>query len=79
MLNHACASRRHSKKERKTMSKPLTQIEEAMIGRAIARHGVIEPCGSFNTFNECFMDYPNGKTFWYNTEDHSTHVVREFV
>ena len=58
--------------------KPLTVTEEKMLEEAIRRHGVVYPCYGKNSFNDCFVDYPNGmKTFWFNTEDNSTHLIKE--
>ena len=49
-----------------------------LIFKAEAIYGAIEPCGTGKrkkTWRECVA----GGLFWFNTRDHSTHVIKIFL
>ena len=49
----------------------------SMLAEAVARHGVVLPCGGRRTLEECVTVEPGvGVILWYNTPDGGTHVVR---
>lgn len=45
-----------------------------LIEKATATYKKIYPCGTTGSFSECFTVYKNHLLFWFDTEDHSTHV-----
>ena len=48
-----------------------------MIKKAEKRHKKIYPCAHKTELEECFTSSSDFVFFWYNTEDHSTHVITE--
>jgi hypothetical protein len=56
----------------------VTDARAALIARARERHGVVLPCGSRHTLEECFTALPNGELMlWWNDERGDTHILRE--
>jgi len=37
----------------------------------------IYPCGNKESFYECFTINEKNLVFWFNTKDHSTHMLKE--
>jgi hypothetical protein len=53
----------------------MNELKKQMIAQAQSRHRCIFPCYSCSSLEDSFT-VENGKViFWYNTEDHSTHLV----
>jgi hypothetical protein len=51
-----------------------------LIDKAKEKHGVIYPCGRTSGWTDCFTLFKGKLHFWFNTDDHSTHVeIEEFV
>ena len=48
-----------------------------MIKKAEKLHKKIYPCALKNDLDQCFTNTRDFLFFWYNTEDHSTHVITE--
>jgi hypothetical protein len=49
--------------------------ELQLIAQAHHLHGTIYPCANKPSFRECFTEDNGLRLFWFNTEDHSTHVL----
>ncbi len=55
----------------------MPDLRAALVTEARARHGVILPCASKQTLEECFTQLPSGELiFWFNTPDGNTHIER---
>jgi len=53
----------------------MNALKQNMIQRALERYKHIVPCTTLPSLEESFTE-ENGKlVFWFNTDDHSTHVV----
>ncbi len=50
-----------------------------MIERAIERHHHIYPCRTAESLDECFTRSGGTLFFWYNTDDHNTHIMSEDI
>lgn len=50
-----------------------------MIKKAEKLHKKIYPCAAKTHLDECFTNNKDFLFFWYNTEDHSTHVITEAI
>lgn len=49
--------------------------QKKIIKKAVNKYKRIFPCGGKRRFSECFTrESDNSLYFWFNTEDHSTHV-----
>ncbi|HMB01267.1 MAG TPA: hypothetical protein VKS21_09805 [Spirochaetota bacterium] len=46
-----------------------------MIRKAVSRWKHIYPCSGLANFENCFTTMGNKLIFWFNTDDHSTHVL----
>ncbi|MBN1576726.1 MAG: hypothetical protein JW913_09255 [Chitinispirillaceae bacterium] len=57
----------------------MNELKTRMIRKAEKRHKKIFPCAQKSHFEDCFTDNNDFIFFWYNTEDHSTHVITESV
>jgi hypothetical protein len=55
----------------------MTTQEKELIQKARKRHNNIYPVGSKSSFSDCFTVDQKGLTLWYDTDDRSTHIVRE--
>lgn len=53
----------------------MSDIERRMIRQAERKYKKIFPCCHKESFSECFTRVENRVLFWFNTEDHSTHVL----
>lgn len=53
----------------------MNQIKQKLIETALQRHEKIYPCISRRTLDECFTLEGGRVLFWFNTEDHSTHII----
>lgn len=53
----------------------MSGVEEAMIEMARRRFHTIYPCSYRHSLEECFTVVGEKQVLWFNTEDHSTHVV----
>ena len=50
-------------------------MEERLVRMAVRKNKAIYPCGQKTGFASCFTRDRGRMLFWYNTIDHSTHVV----
>jgi hypothetical protein len=57
----------------------MNEIMEKMIQDAKTQYGPICLLPHRATFSECFTWSNNKLFFWFNTEDHSTHLIAEKV
>jgi len=55
----------------------MNELKKRMIETARRRHNRIFPCASFLNLEDSFTVEGQKLIFWYNTEDHSTHLVVE--
>jgi hypothetical protein len=55
----------------------MNDLKNRMIRKAEERHKKIYPCAHKTKFDDCFTNNNDFVFFWYNTEDHSTHVITE--
>jgi hypothetical protein len=53
----------------------MNNLKKNMIRRAMKRYKNIAPCAPQRTLDDCFTFEDNKIYFWFNTEDHSTHVL----
>jgi hypothetical protein len=51
--------------------------QDRMIQQAIAKHGSICVCGECATHYDKFTTHEGHILFWFNTKDHSTHLITE--
>jgi hypothetical protein len=47
-----------------------------LINQAIMIYKKIYPCGNKRNLFDCFTQIGNSILFWFNTEDHSTHLLK---
>jgi hypothetical protein len=57
----------------------MNEIKLNMIKKAMDLYQEIHPCSSKAELLECFTCEENGILFWFNTNDHSTHVLVEMI
>jgi hypothetical protein len=55
----------------------MNELKKRMIERARREHRAIFPCATRSSLDDCFTVEENEVYFWYNTEDHSTHILIE--
>jgi len=55
----------------------MNDIQNKMIKKAEKMHKKIYPCAEKSNLEDCFTKSNDFVFFWYNTEDHSTHVLTE--
>lgn len=55
----------------------MNEAEKALVRKALKKYKNIFPCGSKKTFDECFTKNKGKLFFWFNTEDHSSHIMDE--
>jgi hypothetical protein len=55
----------------------MNRLKRRLIRRAKETYKTIYPCGGRSSFSECFTLHDNKVLFWFDTEDHSTHVVAD--
>ena len=53
----------------------MNQLKNTLIEKAKIEYAAIFPCSEKNSFNDCFTLEENSLFFWFNTSDHSTHVL----
>lgn len=53
----------------------MNRVKIKLIIQAFLKYKKIYPCGNKNTLFECFTEIDNNLLFWFNTEDHSTHLL----
>jgi hypothetical protein len=53
----------------------LSELETRLIEQALKGHRRIYPCGNRQQLHECFTIDEDSLSFWFNTEDNSTHVI----
>jgi hypothetical protein len=56
----------------------INTLKEQMIMQARKRHGKIFPCMGYRYWDKCFTSIGDYLLLWYNTEDKSTHLLKEF-
>ena len=55
----------------------MNDLQSRMIKKAEKIHKKIYPCAMKTELDQCFTNNKDFLFFWYNTEDHSTHVITE--
>lgn len=45
--------------------------------KALKKFSKIYPVGSHDTFEKCFTTFRGNLYFWFDTPDHSTHLISE--
>jgi hypothetical protein len=61
-----------------SLEKQEKSVQERLIDKAREKYGEIFPTATKSSFSQCFTSGADGKLiFWFNTADHSTHVVTE--
>ena len=55
----------------------MNELKTRMIRKAEKRHKKIFPCAEKSHFEDRFTNNNDFVFFWYNTEDHSTHLITE--
>ncbi len=55
----------------------MSKREKKLIKRAIKDYKTIYPCGHFDEFSKCFTEIKDELVFWFNTEDGSTHIIKQ--
>ena len=53
----------------------MSEVELGLLKKALEAHEKIFPCGETSLLEDCFTKTGEKLFFWFNTEDHSTHVV----
>jgi hypothetical protein len=53
----------------------MNELKTDMIAKATHDYDLIFPCGNKLSLEECFTTNGDQILFWFNTEDHSTHVI----
>ncbi len=54
----------------------MDKLQEKMIHLAIKRYKTIYPCSSKSDLSQCFTTAGPALLFWFNTEDHSTKLIK---
>jgi hypothetical protein len=57
----------------------METIQNSMIEQAQRQFKTIYPCGLKKSLTECFTRHNNHIIFWFNTEDHTTHMLTSDV
>jgi hypothetical protein len=53
----------------------MGNLEKQLIDKATRKHKKIYPCAHKATIADCFTRDDERLMLWFNTEDHSTHVM----
>lgn len=53
----------------------MNELKNKLIITAQEIFKIIYPCGGKRDLNDCFTIIGNKLLFWFNTEDHSTHLI----
>jgi hypothetical protein len=53
----------------------MNELKLKMIAEARKKYKSIYPCGNRSDLVECFTKMGDLLAFWFNTEDHSTHLL----
>ncbi|MBD3344212.1 MAG: hypothetical protein GF401_04015 [Chitinivibrionales bacterium] len=54
----------------------MDKHRKKLICHAVKKYKKIFPCAEKKGFEECFTSRGDSLVFWFNTPDHSTHVVK---
>jgi hypothetical protein len=54
----------------------MDDLKLKLILQAKKLYNHIDPCGNKDTLYECFTINENKLIFWFNTKDHSTHMIK---
>ncbi len=57
----------------------MDELEKTLIAKARSLHESIYPCAQKEYLTDCFTVQGNQLFFWFNTKDHSTHVMIEKI
>ncbi|MBD3344588.1 MAG: hypothetical protein GF401_05960 [Chitinivibrionales bacterium] len=57
--------------------KPLNNRKKLLIKAAKKRHGSIRPVANVKDLDESFTTHHDALLFWYNTDDGSTHILKD--
>jgi hypothetical protein len=55
----------------------METLQMKLFSQAVHNYKKIFPCGTTNSFSDCFTIQDGKLLFWFDTEDHSTHMVME--
>jgi hypothetical protein len=61
------------------ISDTMNNIKKKLINKAIQKYRKIFPCGNQKDISDCFTQIGNDILFWFNTEDESTHLLKECI
>lgn len=53
----------------------MSDLKKKLIQKALRKHKKIYPCFEKNRLDSCFTLEKNELLFWFNTKDHSTHIM----
>ena len=53
----------------------VLQKKLSLMNQAWSLHEEISPCSGKDSLHECFTVLGNRLCFWFNTPDHSTHIL----
>jgi len=59
--------------------KNMERIKMMLMERAKRKYKRIFPCAKSRRFKDCFTRYNRTLYFWFDTEDHNTHIVSEKI
>lgn len=54
----------------------IKEAKRQLIQEAMEKYRKVYPCGSYQSFEECFTVHKDRLVLWFDTEDHSTHAVQ---
>ncbi len=54
-------------------------VQDKLINEALDLHEEIYPCGSKRSILDCFTVEDSKMLFWFNTADHSTHLLSAMI
>lgn len=57
----------------------MSEEKIKLLERAVNEYDAIFPCGHHKLLNDCFTNEGNKLMFWFNTEDHTTHLLVEEI
>lgn len=59
------------------MNPSLSKKEKKLVKKAVKKHRIIYKIPYKKNLHSCFTYYNGKLILWYNTIDHSTHIVKE--
>jgi len=55
----------------------MTYLQQQLLDAAKQRYGNIQPCDGTTLWDGCFTELDGNQLFWFNTNDGSTHAIKE--